>query len=254
MNFNEIKEEFKKCPKKDILKLIDKYKDDTRKNVKNIIISYENKIKKYNKELVRLQEITSFERELYDKNITLIAGIDEVGRGPLAGPVVSAAVIMPKGCKILYVDDSKKLSESKRNEIFEKIKEKAIAIGVGMVEPDEIDKINILNSTKKSMIQAVKSLEVKPEYLLIDAITLDRNIIDIKQNNIIKGDERSHSIACASIIAKVTRDKIMVEYDEKYKGYNFKKNKGYGTREHLDGIEKLGICEIHRKSFLKSYL
>ncbi len=251
MTFKEINEQFKKCPKKEITKLMESYKDDSRKNVQNLIKTYENKLKKYNEELIRIHNMMSFERELYEKGIEFIGGIDEVGRGPLAGPVVSAVVVMPKNVKILYVNDSKKLSISKRNELYEEIKEKALCISVGIVDSKKIDEINILNATKKSMEEAVRNADIEIEYLLIDALKLEN--INIKQMAIIKGDERSHSIACASIIAKVTRDKMMVDYDKQYEGYKFASNKGYGTQEHLDGIKEKGMCEIHRRSFLKNF-
>ena len=176
-----------------------------------------------------------------------IAGIDEVGRGPLAGPVVSAAVILPKDCN-LPVDDSKKLSEKKRNQLFVQIKEQAIAIGIGIIDHEIIDKINILQATKLSMLQAIEKLDIQPDFLLIDALTLDTKI---PQLAIIGGDGKNASIAAASIIAKVTRDSIMVDYHQKYPEYFFHKNKGYGVPAHIAAIKEHGLCTIHRRSFTK---
>lgn len=189
-----------------------------------------------------------YERKLYEKNITLIAGIDEVGRGPLVGPVVAASVILPKEFYNENIKDSKKLSEKKREELYDVIKENAISIGIGIVSSEEIDKINILEATKKAMIMSIENLAVKPEFILIDAVKLNT---DIPYEAIIKGDAKSESIAAASIIAKVTRDRMMIELDKKYPMYNFKKNKGYGTKEHIEAIKKYGIISEHRKTFNK---
>ncbi|QAT42394.1 ribonuclease HII [Aminipila luticellarii] len=208
----------------------------------------------------KLQEMKRYEEELYRQGLCFIAGVDEVGRGPLAGPVVTACVILPPDFDILGVDDSKKLSEKKRNELFEKIKEKAIAYAIGMVDNHTIDEINILEATKRAMTEAILKADEKLkkqgekgiEHILIDALTLKG--MDTPQTGIIKGDASSVSIAAASIVAKVTRDRMMVEYAEKYTDYAFEKNKGYGTKAHYAGIEKAGICEIHRKTFLKKVL
>ena len=200
----------------------------------------------------KLVEMKVYENELYSKGIKYAAGIDEVGRGPLAGPVVAAAVILPLDFDVLGINDSKKLSEKKREELFEVIKERAVAYSFGVVDNEVIDEINILEATKKAMKMAVESLEIKPEHLLIDAVKLQD--VDIPQTAIIKGDEKSISVAAASILAKVTRDRMMVEYAEEYTHYAFEKNKGYGTKAHYEGIEKAGICPIHRKTFLKKLL
>lgn len=202
--------------------------------------------------LQKLEEMKVFENELHAEGIRYIAGIDEVGRGPLAGPVVAAAVVLPEDFDVIGVNDSKKLSEKKREELFEKIKEKAVSFAFGIVDNETIDEINILEATKKAMKEAVEGLDVQPEHLLIDAVKLDA--VDIPQTPIIKGDEKSVSVAAASILAKVTRDRMMVEYSEIYNDYSFEKNKGYGTKAHYEGIEKAGICPIHRKSFLKKIL
>lgn len=187
-----------------------------------------------------------FETELYNKGINFIAGIDEVGRGPLVGPVVTAAVILPKDFYDERINDSKKLTEKKRELLYDVIMENAISVGIGMSSSSVIDEINILNATKKAMIEAINNLSVKPEHLLIDAVKLD---IDIPQTSIIKGDAKSESIAAASIIAKVTRDRMMVELDEKYPMYDFKHNKGYGTIKHIEALYKYGPMSEHRKSF-----
>lgn len=187
-----------------------------------------------------------FENELYQKGIVFIAGVDEVGRGPLAGPVVAAAVIFKKGAILHYVDDSKKLTKRKRDLARLEIEENAVSIGVSFVSVEEIDLINIYQASKKAMKQAIDNLEVSPEFLLIDAMPLD---ISILSNSIIKGDTLSISIAAASIIAKTKRDAYMVEMDKLYPVYDFKNNKGYGTKKHLKALEQFGFCPIHRKTF-----
>ncbi len=190
----------------------------------------------------------SYENALWDEGKLYVAGVDEVGRGPLAGPVVTAAVILPKDFSILGVDDSKKLSPKKRDELFDLIMENAIAVSIGRREPDVIDEINILQATKAAMLDAIYGLSVRPDHVLIDAVKLDK--LEIPQTSIIKGDAKSVSIAAASIIAKVTRDREMVEMDSVYPGYGFASNKGYGTKLHYEGLAKLGPCPIHRRSFL----
>ena len=195
-----------------------------------------------------LEEKKRYENELYSKGYKLIGGVDEVGRGPLAGPVVCAAVILPKDCEIIGIDDSKKLTEKKRNELFDKIKEEAVAYNIEFVSEKEIDEINILNATKKCMEKAINNLSVKPDIMLIDAVT-GLNI-SCESKSIIKGDSVSYSIGAASILAKVTRDRFMEEIDEKYPEYGFKKHKGYGTKQHMDKLREIGPCEIHRRSFI----
>ncbi len=187
-----------------------------------------------------------FETELYNKGINFIAGIDEVGRGPLVGPVVTAAVILPKDFYDERINDSKKLTEKKRELLYDVIMENAISVGIGISSEDVIDEINILNATKRAMLEAVNNLSVKPEHLLIDAVKLDT---DIPQTSIIKGDAKSESIAAASIIAKVTRDRMMIELDKIHPEYDFKHNKGYGTKKHIEAIRKYGIIKEHRKTF-----
>ncbi len=187
-----------------------------------------------------------FENELYENGIKYIAGIDEVGRGPLVGPVVTAAVILPREFYDERINDSKKLTEKKRELLYDVIMENAVSVGIGISSEDVIDKINILEATKKAMIEAVNNLSVKPEHLLIDAVKLN---IDIPQTSIIKGDAKSESIAAASIVAKVTRDRMMIELDKEHPEYDFKHNKGYGTKKHIEAIEKYGILKEHRKTF-----
>lgn len=187
-----------------------------------------------------------FENKLYESGIKYIAGIDEVGRGPLVGPVVTAAVILPKDFYDERINDSKKLTEKKRELLYDVIMENAVSVGIGISSEDVIDDINILEATKKAMIEAVNNLSVKPEHLLIDAVKLN---VDIPQTSIIKGDAKSESIAAASIIAKVIRDRMMIELDKEHPEYDFKHNKGYGTKKHIDAIEKYGILKEHRKTF-----
>ena len=187
-----------------------------------------------------------FENELYESGIKYIAGIDEVGRGPLVGPVVTAAVILPRDFYDERINDSKKLTEKKRELLYDVIMENAVSVGIGISSEDVIDDINILEATKKAMIEAVNNLSVKPQHLLIDAVKLN---VDIPQTSIIKGDAKSESIAAASIIAKVTRDRMMIELDKEHPEYDFKHNKGYGTKKHIEAIEKYGILKEHRKTF-----
>ena len=185
-------------------------------------------------------------REAYNQGFQVLAGIDEVGRGPLAGPVVAAAVILPKGCKIKHLNDSKKIPKSKHEAIYHEVMEQAVAVGIGIKDAKIIDQVNIYEATKLAMLEALGKLNPVPQYLLIDAMKLDT---PIPQQSIIKGDANSLSIAAASIVAKVTRDRLMADYDQTYPGYGFAKNAGYGTAEHLEGLEKQGITPIHRKTF-----
>ena len=198
----------------------------------------------------KLRTMSAYENALREAGARYIAGVDEVGRGPLAGPVVTAAVILPADFDVLGVDDSKKLSEKKREELFDLIKEKAVAWAIGMRDPERIDAINILEATKEAMIDAILGLDVEPDHILIDALTLPG--VPIPQTGIVKGDAKSVSIAAASILAKVTRDRMMVEYEKTYPGYGFAQNKGYGTAAHYAGLKALGLTPIHRRSFLKN--
>lgn len=206
------------------------------------------------KELERLTTLKQIEEEIYNKeDVKYICGIDEAGRGPLAGPVVVASVIMPKDSMIEGVNDSKKVSEKKREKLYKEITNTAIAWGVGIIDQREIDEINILNATKKGLTNSLKELEIKPDLILVDALT-NIDTLGIPYRSIIKGDAKSYSIAAASIIAKVTRDRIMRQWDELYPEYGFEKHKGYGTKMHIDAIKEYGPCPLHRKSFIKNFI
>lgn len=201
-------------------------------------------------ELKRIEALKQYEKEY--EHFGNVCGIDEVGRGPFAGPVVACAVILPKDCNILYINDSKKLSEKRREELYDIIIKEAVAYGIGIKDNRRIDEINILQATYEAMREAINNLSVKPDVLLNDAVMIPG--VDIKQVPIIKGDAKSISIGAASIVAKVTRDRMMAEFDEKYPGYEFAKNKGYGTAAHIEGLKKYGPCEIHRRSFIHNYI
>lgn len=226
------------------------YDPDERAGVRKLIAGYRKKDEALQAERERLAEMQSYERKY--SGCRLICGIDEAGRGPLAGPVVAGAVILPKDCEILWLNDSKKLSPAKREALYDEIMEKAEAVGVGMASPARIDEINILQATYEAMREAVAALNVTPDILLNDAVTIPD--ITIPQVPIIKGDAKSVSIAAASIIAKVTRDRLMVQYDEILPGYGFAQHKGYGSREHIEAIRRLGPTPIHRQSFIKNFL
>lgn len=226
---------------------------DARAGVQKAVAKRQREIQSLIDEDKRLEEMLRYEKALYAQGYDFVAGIDEVGRGPLAGPVVAAAVILPKHCKIPYLNDSKKIPKKKHGEIYQQVLEKAVAVGIGVKSPEIIDEVNIYEATKLAMLDALSQLEVAPQALLIDAMTLE---IALPQQSIIKGDANSLSIAAASIVAKFTRDKMMVDYDGKYPGYDFAKNAGYGTASHLEGLKKFGVTPIHRKTFepIKSML
>ena len=219
---------------------------DSRSGVQKEIGKRKKAIQAELDEDLRLEAMLSYEKELYKQGLTLIAGVDEVGRGPLAGPVVAAAVILPQNCKIQGLNDSKKIPKKKHLEIFQAVQDQALSIGIGIMDNHVIDKVNIYEATKLAMKEAVSQLEPQPEHLLIDAMKLE---LPISQTSIIKGDANSLSIAAASIVAKVARDKIMANYDQEFPGYDFGQNAGYGTAKHLEGIDKHGITPIHRTSF-----
>lgn len=219
---------------------------DGRAGVQAAISKRKRELQKQVDEDLRLEKMLAYEKELYAQGIDLIAGVDEVGRGPLAGPVVAAAVILPKACKIPGLNDSKKIPKSKHKEIYEAVLQNAIAIGIGIKDNHVIDQVNIYEATKLAMMEAIGQLEPQPQHLLIDAMKLD---LPIPQTSIIKGDANSLSIAAASIVAKVTRDQMMEEFDKEYPGYDFAKNAGYGTANHLAGLDQLGVTPIHRRSF-----
>ena len=219
---------------------------DGRAGVQAAISKRKRELQKQVDEDLRLEKMLAYEKELYTQGIHLIAGVDEVGRGPLAGPVVAAAVILPKACKIPGLNDSKKIPKSKHKEIYEAVLQNAIAIGIGVKDNQVIDQVNIYEATKLAMMESIGQLEPQPQHLLIDAMKLD---LPIPQTSIIKGDANSLSIAAASIVAKVTRDQMMEEFDREYPGYDFAQNAGYGTAKHLAGLDKLGVTPIHRRSF-----
>ena len=222
------------------------FKTDQRKGVLTALKSWEKRLEKEQEKERKLKEMLRKEQVIWDSGLSFIAGIDEVGRGPLAGPVVAAAVILPMDFEIVGINDSKQLSSEKREELFDVIQKHAIAIGIGIKDQDIIDDVNIYQATKLAMLEAVQKLPQNPDYLFIDAMRLPTSI---PQESIIKGDSKSLSIAAASIVAKVTRDRMMSEYDRLYPGYGFARNSGYGTKIHLEGLEKLGVCPIHRRSF-----
>ena len=219
---------------------------DGRAGVQAAISKRKRELQKQVDEDLRLEKMLAYEKELYAQGIHLIAGVDEVGRGPLAGPVVVAAVILPENCKIPGLNDSKKIPKSKHKEIYEAVLQNAVAIGIGIKDNQVIDQVNIYEATKLAMMEAIGQLEPQPQHLLIDAMKLD---FPIPQTSIIKGDANSLSIAAASIVAKVTRDQMMEEFDCEYPGYDFTQNAGYGTANHLAGLHKLGVTPIHRRSF-----
>lgn len=234
----------------------DLYASDIRIGVQKAIVQRKKAIQTEIDEDVRLETMLRYEKELYQKGYQAIAGIDEVGRGPLAGPVVTACVILPKDCKIRHLNDSKKIPKKHHEEIYEEVLARALGVGIGIVDNDTIDRVNIYEATKLGMLQAIEQMKgevTKPDYLLIDAMQLDT---PIPQLSLIKGDANSLSIAAASIVAKVTRDRMMAEYAKEYPGYAFDKNVGYGTKDHLAGLKQYGVTPIHRKSFepIKSML
>lgn len=229
---------------------IREFAPDERAGVQKLVESARKRYEKFEAEIARTETLKKYEKE-YD-NYTYICGIDEVGRGPLAGPVVAGAVILPKACDILYINDSKKLSAAKREELYDVIMEKAVATGIGMVGPERIDDINILQATYEAMRQAIDKLDPSPDLLLNDAVTIPG--VSIRQVPIIKGDAKSISIGAASIIAKVTRDRLMETYEDIYPGYGFKRNKGYGSAEHIEAIKKYGPTPIHRRTFISNFL
>lgn len=225
------------------------FAEDQRAGVQKAIIQRKKAIQAQLDEEARLEIMLTYEKALYAQDYQLIAGIDEVGRGPLAGPVVAACVILPVNEKISGLNDSKKIPKSKHEEIYQQVMTKALAVGVGIMDNEVIDQVNIYEATKLAMVEAIKDASkrgIVPDYLLIDAMTLD---LDIPQMSIIKGDANSLSIAAASIVAKVKRDKMMADFDKKFPGYGFAQNAGYGTKVHLEGLDKYGVTPIHRRSF-----
>ena len=246
----EIKEELKAVDDEKLPSFIETYEKDERSGVVKIVEQAKKRFEKLEAEKLRIENLKKYEREYADYGY--ICGIDEVGRGPLAGPVVAGAVILPKDCDILYINDSKKLSAAKREELYDVIMENAVAVGIGMASPRRIDEINILQATYEAMREAVSKLEPVPQILLNDAVTIPD--VTIPQVPIIKGDAKSISIAAASIVAKVTRDRMMVEYDKVMPEYGFASNKGYGAAAHIEALKKYGPSPIHRATFIKNFI
>lgn len=249
-SIGDIRKEFEQADRTQLASLYEQYANDQRSGVVSLISKYKKQEEKLNAEIRRMEDMYIYERKYAD--FEYICGIDEVGRGPLAGPVVAGAVILPKDCDILYLNDSKKLSEKMRESLYDEIMEKAIATGIGIVGPNVIDEINILQATYEAMRVAISKLKIQPTLLLNDAVTIPE--VSIRQVPIIKGDAKSASIAAASIIAKVTRDRLMEQYEEVLPGYGFASNKGYGSAAHIQAIQQLGATPIHRQSFIKNFV
>ena len=246
----EIKEELQAAADELLPDFISTYKTDERTGVQKLVAQAQKRIEALEAEKKRIWQLSSFERDY--ASCGYVCGIDEVGRGPLAGPVVASAVILPENCDILYINDSKKLSEKKREELYDIIMEKAVAVGIGMVSPARIDEINILQATYEAMREAIQNLSVTPDILLNDAVTIPG--VSIRQIPIIKGDAKSISIGAASIIAKVTRDRLMLEYDKIMPEYGFASNKGYGAAAHIQALKEYGPTPIHRRSFIGNFV
>lgn len=249
-SIGEIREELNTVCASQLSEIMAKYADDPRNGVKKLLEKKQKELDKLEVERARTEAMKAYEKQY--RNFGVICGIDEVGRGPLAGPVVACAVILPEDEEILYLNDSKQLTAKKRDELYDVICEKAISIGIGVVGPDRIDEINILQATYEAMRQAVGKLDPAPDVLLNDAVTIPG--LSMKQVPIIKGDAKSVSIAAASIVAKVTRDRMMVEYDEVYPGYDFASNKGYGSAAHIAALKEKGPTKIHRRSFIGHFI
>lgn len=244
----EIEEELKRTDER--AALYEKYAEDTRRGVQRLIEKYRLQDEKLILERRRINQMLSYEREYLSWGI--ICGVDEAGRGPLAGPVVAGAVILPPDCEILYLNDSKQLTAVKREQLYDEIMCKAEAVGVGMAGPERIDEINILQATYEAMREAVRNLKKTPDVLLNDAVTIPG--LDLHQVPIVKGDAKSLSIAAASVVAKVTRDRLMIEYEKEFPGYGFASHKGYGSEKHIEALKKLGPTSIHRRSFIGNFI
>ena len=249
-SIDEIKEIMQAASVEELPEIIDIYSTDERSGVQKLILSARKRIESLEKEKLRIEALREYEEKYSEYEF--ICGIEEVGRGPLAGPVVAGAVILPKECRILYINDSKQLSEKKRVELYDVIMEQAVACAVGYASPERIDEINILQATYEAMREAIGKLNPKPQILLNDAVTIPK--VDIRQIPIIKGDAKSISIGAASIIAKVTRDRLMCEYDKVFPEYDFAGNKGYGSAAHIEALKKYGPTPIHRRSFIKNFI
>lgn len=249
-SISDIRKEFTDAKEAEYDRLCGLYEQDERSGVRALVEKYRKKQIKLAQERDRLEKMRYYERKYSDSG--LICGIDEAGRGPLAGPVVAGAVILPPDCEILYINDSKKLTPSRREELYDEIMEKAVAVGIGMASPARIDEINILQATYEAMRQAVSQLGVVPDLLLNDAVTIPD--LPYRQVPIIKGDAKSVSIAAASILAKVTRDRLMVQYNSILPGYGFASHKGYGSKEHIEAVRRLGPSPIHRQTFIRNFI
>jgi len=247
---DEIKKILQAASMEELPEFINTYSADERVGVRKLVEMAVKRLQALEKEKQRIEQLRAYEEQY--KDYDLICGIDEAGRGPLAGPVVAGAVILPKDCRILYINDSKQLSEKKREELYEVIRREAVAWAVGYASPERIDAINILQATYEAMREAIGALSPGPDLLLNDAVTIPE--ISIPQVPIIKGDAKSISIGAASIMAKVTRDRLMVEYDKVYPEYDFAGNKGYGSVGHIEALKKYGPTPIHRRSFLKNII
>lgn len=255
MKIQEIKAAYQALDPDDetmLQQFIHMYGTDERSGVKTFVEQTKKKLAQLEAEYVRSEKMLAFEHKYYAMGSRYICGIDEVGRGPLAGPVVACAVILPEDEMILHLNDSKQVPRKKREILYDIIREKAVAYGIGVVSEKRIDEINILQATYEAMRMAIANLKVQPDLLLNDAVRIPE--VDIKQVPIIKGDTLSASIAAASIVAKVTRDRMMVEYDKVYPGYDFASNMGYGSAKHYEGLDMLGPCEIHRRTYIKEYV
>lgn len=250
MGINEIKQLLNEADIDALKELLPQFETDERAGVQKLILSARKRIAAFEEEVKRTYSLKEYERK-YEK-CRYICGIDEVGRGPLAGPVVAAAVVLPKDEDIYYLNDSKQLSEKKREQLYQEIMEKAVAVGIGFADEKRIDEINILQADYEAMRTAISRLSVTPDILLNDAVEIPG--VDIPQVSIIKGDAKSVSIAAASIVAKVTRDHFMVEMDARYPGYGFASNKGYGSAEHIAALKEIGPCEIHRRTFIRNFV
>lgn len=248
---SEIQQEYKQIDTNELPSFIAEYINDGRPGVSKIIGVAQKRMEKLRIECERIEKLKEYENNLWE-DYEYIGGIDEVGRGPLAGPVVAACVILPKDCSILYINDSKKLTAAKREELYDTIMKEAVSVSIGVVSEARIDEINILQATYEAMRQAISEAKVEPQVLLNDAVTIPG--VNIKQVPIIKGDAKSISIGAASIIAKVTRDRMMVEYENIYPEYHFASNKGYGSAEHIAALKEYGPCPIHRRSFIGNFV
>ena len=248
-SISQIREEFEAASAEKLPSLYQEYQEDTRTGVRNLILKYPKKEEALEKEKERTEQMKGYEKQYESRGY--VCGIDEVGRGPLAGPVVAGAVILPKDCQILYLNDSKKLTAKKREELYDVIMKEAVAVGIGYASPARIDEINILQATYEAMREAISKLPIQPDVLLNDAVKIPG--VNIYQVPIIKGDAKSVSIAAASIVAKVTRDRLMEEYDAHIPEYGFASNKGYGSAQHIEALKKYGPSPIHRRSFLTHF-